>query len=177
MIVKDPDELRDIVKGRPVEVRLNGEPPAISSVHAVQSRAGKKATCHVLVIESWAHVDGGCVVIVERTERIVVEGPNFLGKSGGYTSRTDHAISAFDADGPEPEAVPKSVVKDFKKTADLRANQQAALDRATRERLSIGGQIDAMLAEAEARRIDVHDRRRRLQRELELLLRDLQAAA
>jgi hypothetical protein len=174
VIVTDPDDLRDIYHGQEVEVRQQGELPDVGSVHPVQSRVGKTATCHVMVREAWAHVAGGYVAIVVKTVRVRQEAPNFLGKAGGYTPKGEHAIGTFDGDGPEPEAVPRDWVDPG---AQLRVAQQAALDRATRERLSLGQELDLMLADADARSVDVHGRLRTIRREMGLLARDLGAEA
>jgi hypothetical protein len=168
VIVSDPDDLREIVKGRQVEVRQNGDLPDLGTVHPVQASVGRKATCHVVIVDVWEHIEGGYVATVKRGDRQVVEALRLLRAGGGYTS--DPSKTTKVGGEPEPECVPKDWVDPG---AELRVHQQAELDRATRERLSLGERLDSLFAESDARHIDIHNRRRRILRELQLLERDL----
>jgi hypothetical protein len=166
VIVSDPDELRDIMRGKNVEVRQNGELPDVGSVQPLHKRVGVEATCFVEIREVWAHVQGGYVAVVRQTTRVREHVPRLLARSTGYTS--DVTKAAID----EPEAVPEDWTDPG---AGLRAVQQLELERATQERLSFGEQLDGLLAEARTFGDDVFRREiRQLQAARERLERRLQ---
>lgn len=61
--------------------------------------------------------------------------------------------------------------------ATLQRRQQAVLAEATRSRLSLGGQLDSLLQDARDRRADVRNRANKIEREIELLKKDLERRA
>lgn len=149
MIVSDPDELREVFRGQSVEIQQNGAMPDVGSVHPLQKAVGATASCFVEVREVWPHVGGGYVAVVRQTTRIREHQPRLLARGIGYTSDTTKAAIN------EPESVPADWVDPG---ADLRRQQQVALDEATRERLSVGQELDALLAEARSFGDDVFKR-------------------
>lgn len=171
MIVTDPDDLREIHKGNPVEVQQKGETPAVDSVHPIQT-SGLRVSCHVIVRDAWPHQAGGYVALVVKTVKVRPHVPNLLRAGGGYTSdpgKTTHVGAE-----PEPESVPKGWTDPG---ARARVNQQEALNDALWERLSLPAQLQGLLAEARASRIDVRNRLAKIAREVELLERDLRQVA
>lgn len=88
-------------------------------------------------------------------------------EESSYTSDPGVAVDELDA-----------VPKDWKDPgAAARTQQQQALEKARRDSLSLGAQLDSYLTDARESRVDVHDRVRRIKREIELLARDLDGRA
>jgi hypothetical protein len=169
VIVRKTD-IGPILAGELDEVVLHvQQPPAIGSFQAVQSAVGKKAKCTVLILDTWPCVHGGHVIRFQLAAR--PEAVQYLQPKGGYTEDPSRALR--DHNGAE-WTVPKKWT-DPGVAAREAYRRQLELERM--ERMSPGGLLDELLAIARGAHMDVRDRARKIEREIELLQRDLDERA
>lgn len=117
------------------------------------------------------------VVVVEF--KLVSDGDRYLAPGGGYTRDSSRSVDVdVTEDGRLPlTAVDAETQRRFSEEGwDAFAARRADLARDRRER-SLGEQLDSLLRDAHASSMDVRDRARKIQREIELLHRDLEDRA
>ena len=163
-------ELGPIARGEVDEVHIQQDPPAPGTIQSVQGAVGKKGTCTVRILDHWPHEDGGHVVRFKLTPKEIP--PPYLRPGGGYTD--DPAYAMRDEDGSAEWAVPRKW-KD--PGIEVREDHRRFMLEDQRKRLTVGGQLDLMLAEARQSRMDVRNRVRKIEREIALLEQDLQQRA
>ncbi len=139
------------------EIEYAYEPPTVGTVCAVQTRVGKRASCYVLIEDSWPLTSGGYAVRLRLHHQ--EQAPNFLRRGGGYTEDPSKAISD-PALGTEPEALHPHQLEQLVQANHMRARHQRTKRRSDQDLLDAEARIAAYQKEAAHRRIDIRNEMR-----------------
>lgn len=158
-----------IVPAEDIEAILAGElddailpePLSVGAVHAIQTRAGEQARCHVEILERWRHAEGGWVHRFMRVPRPHI--PHLLHKNPG-AGRSDYTTRPGNAMREEGEAPSREDMILFRQIAKVQALRDREERRKVQEQLSLEKRVVAYQHEAKRRRIDIRNEMRLVHR-------------
>lgn len=186
------DEITAVLADELDELHLRDEkPPKIGSLHALQSRVGKRASCRVRILDTWPHRDGGHMVRIAVAPYEVP--PRLLRPKGGYASDARGAMKDSTTQPPrtgvatgvphpflgtpsEPEAVDAVTASRFADESRMASAQANAARRLEHERLPILERLESQIMEAERLGLDASRDMARLESGLAKLERRIRLA-
>lgn len=145
------EDVDAIVAGELDDVVLT-DPLSKGTVHAIQTRPGERARCHVEILERWPHKRAGWVhrFRVVPTPHV----PHLLHRNPG-AGRADYTSSPGQAMREEGEAPSPGDMALLKHLAHVQALRDREERRAVQKELTLEKRLAAYQHEAKRRRIDI----------------------